>query len=85
MSAAGHYRFASFATARQAGWPVSSPTIPCSFRGCLAIMAKDVVHGDAGTYGLLSSGPGFGFVFAAVLSTMLTDGSFASRRTSTQR
>ena len=40
--------------------------------GLISIMAKDVLHGDAGTYGLLSSGPGFGFVLAAVITATLT-------------
>lgn len=38
----------------------------------MPIFARDVLHGDASTYGLLSSGPGIGFVVAAVLTTTLT-------------
>lgn len=35
-------------------------------------LVKDVLGGDAGTYGLLSSGPGVGFVVAAVLAVSIT-------------
>jgi MFS family permease len=38
----------------------------------LSIFAKDVLHGGASTYGLLAASPGFGFVFAAILTTTLT-------------
>ncbi len=38
----------------------------------MPIFARDVLHGNASTYGLLSSGPGLGFLIAAVLTTMLT-------------
>ncbi|MDO8389547.1 MAG: MFS transporter [Actinomycetota bacterium] len=40
----------------------------------MPMFARDVLHGDASTYGLLSSGPGIGFVIAAVLTTALTSG-----------
>lgn len=40
----------------------------------MPIFARDVLHGDAATYGLLSSGPGIGFVIATVLTTTLTSG-----------
>lgn len=40
----------------------------------MPIFARDVLHGDASTYGLLSSGPGVGFVIAAVVTTALTAG-----------
>jgi len=38
----------------------------------MPMFARDVLHGDASTYGLLSSGPGIGFVVAAVITTALT-------------
>ena len=40
----------------------------------MPIFARDVLHGDVSTYGLLSAAPGIGFVGAAVLTTMLTTG-----------
>ncbi len=47
-------------------------TLPLMQAGLMSIMAKDVLHGDAKTYGLLSAGPGFGFVLAAILTATLT-------------
>jgi MFS family permease len=39
----------------------------------LPSLVKDVLDGDAGTYGLASSAPGVGFVVAAVLTVALVD------------
>jgi MFS family permease len=47
-------------------------TFPLMQSGLMSIMARDVLRGDAKTYGLLSAGPGFGFVVAAVLTATLT-------------
>ena len=52
---------------------VAAVTLLMMHAGLMSIMAKDVLHGNAGTYGLLSSGPGFGFVAAALLTTTLTN------------
>lgn len=52
---------------------VAAVTLLMMNAGLMSIMAKDVLHGNAGTYGLLSSGPGFGFVAAALLTTTLTN------------
>lgn len=38
----------------------------------MPIFARDVLHGDVSTYGLLSSAPGVGFVGAALLTTSLS-------------
>jgi MFS family permease len=48
-----------------------STTFLLMHAGLMSIVAKDVLHGDAGTYGLISAAPGFGFIVAAVLTTML--------------
>jgi predicted MFS family arabinose efflux permease len=50
---------------------VAAVTFLLMHAGLMSIVAKDVLHGDAGTYGLISSGPGFGFVVAALATTFL--------------
>jgi MFS family permease len=50
---------------------IASVTFLLMHAGLMSIVAKDVLHGGAGTYGLISSGPGFGFVVAALVTTAL--------------
>jgi MFS family permease len=40
----------------------------------LPVFARDVLHGDAATYGALAAAPGYGFVFAAFLTASLSAG-----------
>jgi MFS family permease len=40
--------------------------------GLMPVIAKEVLNGDADTYGIISSGPGLGFVIATIATLLLT-------------
>jgi MFS family permease len=65
-----------YARSHRAVWRIllmiATVTFLIMHAGLMSVMSKDVLHGDADTYGLISSGPGIGFVLATIATLALT-------------